>query len=80
MTNEQKIKKLTGATAAVLDNGNDKFRWFETLTAEQAAEMITSEDYDMGVSCQGNLWIGKSGYFCSRWVFADKNLAVIANA
>ena len=78
MTNEQKIKKLTGATAAVLENGTDRFRKFETLTAEQADEMITSEDYDMGVSWQGNLWIGKSGYFCSRWVFADKSLAEIA--
>lgn len=79
MTNEQKIQMLTGATAAVLDNGNDRFRGFKTLTAEQAEEMITSGKYDMGVY-QGNLWVSQGGYFCSRWVFVDKSLAAIANA
>ena len=78
MTTQEKIKMLTGATAAVLFNGNDRFLRFETLTAEQADEMITSENYDMGVSCDGYLWIGQRAYFGSRWVFADKSLAVIA--
>lgn len=80
MTTEQKIQMLTGAFAAVLDHGNDRFRKFETLTAEQAEQMITSEAYYMGISCEGNLWIAQSAYFGFRWVFTDKNLAVIANA
>lgn len=79
MTHEEKVKMLTGALAAVLYNGNDRFIKFETITTEQADEMITSENYDMGVY-QGNLWIGQSAYFGSRWVFADKSLAVIAEA
>lgn len=79
MTTEQKIQMLTGATAVVLDNSNDRFRKFETITAEQAEQMITSKDIYMGIE-DGNLWIGNRAYFGSRWVFSDKNLAEIAKA
>ena len=79
MNTQEKVQMLTGALAVILYNSNDSFIRFETITAEQAYEMITSEKYDMSVY-QGNLWIGQSAYFGSRWVFADKSLAVIANA
>ena len=78
MTTAEKIQMLTGALAAVLDNGNDRFRKFETLTVEQAEQMITSEGYQMGITCEGHLWIAQSAYFGFRWVFTDKSLAVIA--
>lgn len=78
MTNEQKIQMLTGATAVVLDNGKDRFRKFETLTAEQAEQMVTSEDLYIEITEQGNLSIGQRAFFGTRWVFPDKSLAVIA--
>lgn len=80
MTTQEKIKSLTGALAVVLYNGNDRFLKFETLTAEQAEEMLTSEKYYTGITEDGCLWIGHRAYFGSRWVFAEKSLAVIANA
>lgn len=78
MTANEKIQMLTGALAAVLDNGNDRFRKFETLTAEQAEQMVTSEDLYIEITEQGNLSIGQRAFFGLRWVFADKSLAVIA--
>lgn len=75
MTHEEKIQMLTGATAAVVDKETDRFRWFSTLTAMQAASLLDFAEY--GVSAGGNFWAlnGKD-----RWVFVDKALAAIANS
>lgn len=78
MTTEQKVKMLIGATAAVVNHGNDKFLFFETITAEQAEKFIRSGNYIAGVNEDGTLWISCGGYFSYRWVFADKRLASIA--
>lgn len=80
MNTQEKVQMLTGALAVILHNSNDSFIRFETLTAEQAEKMIISNDFCMGVTSQGNLWIGSRAYFGTRYVFADKSLAVIANA
>ena len=80
MTNEQKLKKLTGATAAVIEASSDKFNFFVTVDSTLAKDLLTHSDdvkIKMGVSADGNLWI-RCWESDTRWVFPDKSLAVIA--
>lgn len=79
MTHEEKVQKLTGATAAVIGFKDSYFYHFTTISTDHAEEMLTSEGYRMGVSAGGNLWLACPSSD-TRWVFADKSLAVIANA
>lgn len=73
MTTDEKIQKLTGATAAVIDAETDRFHHFATLTNFQASSML--DFAEIGISANGELW-GLNGRY--RYVFADKSLAVIA--
>lgn len=73
MTANEKIKKLTGATAAVIDAETDRFHHFATLTNFQAASML--DFAEIGISANGELWCLNGRY---RYIFADKSLAEIA--
>lgn len=73
MTTDEKIKMLTGAIAAVIDAETDRFFHFATLSEYEAASMISFAEIGISANCE--LW-GLNGRY--RYVFADKNLASIA--
>lgn len=75
MTKEEKIQMLTGATAAVIDAKTERFLHFYQIAAHQAHAVVCWGR--MGVSASGNFWFLNGS---ERYVFADKNLAAIAEA
>ena len=76
MNTEEKISMLTGALFACIDAEDGYFYNFGTCDAKAAEYLLLDPSTKKGVSAGGNLWCIRNGM---RYVFADKNLAVIAH-
>lgn len=75
MNTEEKINMLTGALYACIDAEDGYFYNFGTCDAKAAEYLLLDPSIKKGVCSNGNLWFIRNRM---RYVFADKNLAVIA--
>lgn len=81
MTNEQKIKKLTGATAAVIDATTHEFAFFTDADAHLAKDLldgVSDGSITMGVSILDARLFFYSPESNVIWKFADRKLAALA--
>ena len=75
MNTEERINMLNGALYACIDSEDGYFYNFGTCDEKTAEYLLLDPKIKKGVSSSGNLWFIRNRM---RYVFADKNLAVIA--
>lgn len=81
MTTEQKIKKLTGATAAVIDADTKQFGYFteiDTHLAKDLMDGVADGSIKMGVSILDARLYFYSTESNTIWKLADRKLNVLA--
>lgn len=81
MTYEQKIKKLTGATAAVIDADTKQFGYFTEISIKLAKDLmdgVADGSIKMGVSMLDARLYFHSVEANTIWKLADKKMVSLA--